>query len=99
MVLVHPTATDNHAHDVGAVGGGRKESLFLLFFVSTRTYSDSSRATSSSLTTLIYASPRIWSAIARSCTFERAIAGSSSTRSHVSRSTDSISSFVPCKDR
>ncbi len=55
------------AHAFGDICGGRNESLFRLLFVSTRTYSLSSCASSSSLRTLMYASPRICRATARSC--------------------------------
>ena len=70
-----------------------------LLFVSTLTYSLSSRASSCSFRTAMNASPRVCNAAARRTAVLRDIAGSFSTRSHVSRSTESISSFAPCLRR
>ena len=66
-----------------------------LFFVSTLTYSLSSRASSRSFCTAMNAFPRICNASARKTALSRVIVGSFNTRSHVSRSTESISSFAP----
>lgn len=67
-----------------------------LLFVSILTYSLSSRASSRSFRTAVNAFPRICNAAARRIAVLLDIVGSFNTRSHVSRSTDSISSFAPC---
>ena len=80
-------------------GAEREYPRCRLFFVSILTYSLSSRDSSRSFCTAANTSPRICNAAARRTAVSRDIAGSFNTRSHVSRNTESISSFVPCQTR